>query len=168
VGVGAGGSPSLKIGTPYPHFNGNCALKQYSTSTAKSLKPNGILSHLKHPSSFVMDSSANNAASGRPAGNAAPNNNNPNRDTERTPYAPRLPQKPKLSVTYNGGQALPNSEAEMAAAISQSGNGNYNNDSNPDDPDESAQHRERARSPQGSQLLSSKNTANPIGLSPQF
>jgi hypothetical protein len=78
----------------------------------------------------------------------------------------RVPQQPKLSKTYQeGGQVLPNSRAELEAyghhGPSQSGNGNYNN-SNPVDPDESAQHRERARSLQGSQLLS-LNQANPIG-----
>jgi hypothetical protein len=46
------------------------------------------------------------------------------------------------------------------------GNGNYNNDLNPDDPDESAQHRERARSLPGSQLLSS-TMANPNGQATQ-
>jgi hypothetical protein len=46
---------------------------------------------------------------------------------------------------------------------SDKGNGNYNNDSNPDaNPDAFAQHRERARSPPGSQLLS-PTTANLMG-----
>jgi hypothetical protein len=81
----------------------------------------------------------------------------------------RQHQEPQLPVTFAGGCQLPNSEAEGCQLPNSEaeGNGNYNNDSNPDaDPDASAQHMERARSPPGSQLLSS-TMANPNGQATQ-
>jgi hypothetical protein len=104
------------------------------------------------------------------------------------PAAVAFKAMPSLSTTYVGGQALPNSEAELAAygkamaefvkdrasfneaikGLSRSrnrshhGNCNGNYDLNLDDPDASAQHMERARSSPSSQLLSS-TMATPNG-----
>jgi hypothetical protein len=163
-----------------------------------------------------MNNSTNNANLGRPAeaptargfnmpppqsrtlGRAEPNFVNP-RTRGRNASRSRTPNPyvmPSLSTTYVGGQALPNSEAELAAygkamaefvkdrasfneaieGLSRSrkrshhgnGNGNYN-DLNPDadaDPDASAQHREHARSSPSSQLPS-PTSANPNGQASQ-
>jgi hypothetical protein len=189
----------------------------------------------------MNNSSANAAASGRTAGNAATNINNPNeaptargffnpglagpsgggrsfnaipaqreasrsssrgpsrgahgrgRNPSRTPYTPRRqPQQPKLPKTYNGGQLMPNSAAELEAygkamaeyakelanyseAIegqgrsqiraqkrSHPGGENGNYDSNPGYPVASAQNRENAKSSPSSKLPS-LTSANPNG-----
>jgi uncharacterized coiled-coil protein SlyX len=159
-----------------------------STSTAASVsgRPAAVAFNAM-PTPLSLPSSSRNFSQGRGRGH----------QPSRTPYVPRRrPQEPKLSTTYVGGQAQPNSEAELAAygkamaefvkemasyneaiegqsrsrnrgqKCSHHGSGNGNYDSNPDDPDASAQHMERARSSPSSQLLSS-TTANPNGQANQ-
>jgi hypothetical protein len=110
-----------------------------------------------------MDSSANAAASGRPAGNAAPNNNNPNRDTEIPKNSSSQGRRCGRRVEKRPQSA---SRGPQTASGCQGGNnGNY--DSNPDaDPGASAQHREYDRSSPSSQLPS-LTSANPNGPASQ-
>jgi hypothetical protein len=164
-----------------------------AATSFNALTPQQRTSNNAHPRNFPT------------RGRKASRSRNPNPYVPRRPTEPQLPPSvsgrpaavafkvmPSLSTTYVGGQALPNSEAELAAygkamaefvkdrasfneAIkglswsrnrSHHGNGNGNYDSNPDDPDASAQHREHARSSPSSQLPS-PTSANPNGQASQ-
>jgi hypothetical protein len=91
----------------------------------------------------------------------------PNSEAEMAAYGKAMAEYAKEMARYNeaiGGQNRTRTRGPKRShhGPSQSGNGNGNYNSTPDDPDEADQHRERARSLQGSQLLS-LNMANPIG-----